>query len=171
MRRAAKGRQSAGSGDTRQVQKFPSPWTVCTNSQVASLNVKIPALRLQEKKKKKKRAQDEGLPVDSELPKFLRLDMRRPGLAGKLAPRPVLKAHIAPGVSDDWLTVSTSFARAITNGAGEIVVTSASERAFRMYRLCRSVGSLFGAVATIISGLLVGLGTAPGSEAPLAGQC
>jgi hypothetical protein len=137
---------------------FPSPWVVKSDAKVAPLSVEIPGLVLQ---KKNIELLKQGVQVDPESPKFLRLEMRRQGLRGKMAPRPVLKADMADGVTNDWLTVSSSsFDQSITSPTGAIAVTSASERDFRKYRFRRSLGSLFGAVASIISGLLVGLGTA-----------
>lgn len=87
----------------------------------------------------------------------MRLEVPRRGPVGWLAPRPVLKAVEEHGNKDDWLTVSKSYKWAARlNGA--ITVREASEKAYRWYRLSRSLDSLFSAVASIIGALLVALG-------------
>jgi hypothetical protein len=97
----------------------------------------------------------------STVPDFLRIDLRKPGILGKLGPRPILRKKLGEGASFEWLEVPKSFTKAVNRkGAGPVPVSAATEKAFRWYRLRRSNGSLSSAVATIIGGLLVALGAA-----------
>jgi hypothetical protein len=118
---------------------FPTPWQVRADPGGSPLRVRVPATR------------GDGLPSE-----FLRLDVRRSGILGKLVPRPVLRAYVAAGSTDRYLTVSKTLKLAI--GTDPIDVKEASERAYRWYRLSRSSGSLFSAVGAIIGALLVALG-------------
>jgi hypothetical protein len=147
--------RQARAKERSEISRFPS-WVVMSDSKVSKFNVKVPALRLQEKTNK---LRDSGVMVDGKPPKFLRLDMRRTGLRGKMKPCPVLRVDLLDGGYDNWLTVSDSLKRSIPGSDHEVNMTSASEKVFRWYRLRRSVGPLFTAVASIIGGLLVGLGT------------
>jgi hypothetical protein len=156
MRYSATRRRSAGPADSTEMPRFPTPWIVKAEPPAAALHVEIPALKLQERVVKLK---EKGAQADAD-PKFLRLDMRRPGLRGKLALRPVLKADPKPGVSHDWLTVPASLMPSIPSPPNTVDVTSAPIKAFRWYRFRRSAGSLFGTVASIISGLLLTLAAA-----------
>src|SRR6266478_2742606 len=126
MRRPPKRQLPAGQGKSSEMPRFPSPWIVEAGPNVASLHVEIPVLRLEERVLK---LQEDGVKVNSQ-PKFLRLDMRRPGFLGKAAPRPVLKADPKSGVSYDCLIVPASLERSITSPPCAVKVTSASERAF-----------------------------------------
>jgi hypothetical protein len=135
--------------------KFPSKWAVESIEGVPALCVKIPGNRLQ------------ALEVEYDnVPKFLRLDLRKPGLLGKLGPRPILKKIPDEGSGVIYLAVPKSFTKAVEKFAkaskesDEISVTAATDRAFRRYRLSRSIGPLLSAVATILGALLVALGAA-----------
>lgn len=118
---------------------FLRPWQVHAGVDVAPLRVRVPMTS-----------------GDSPLPAFARLDVRRSGITGKLAPRPVLRPYPAVGSTDQFLTVSETLKLAI--GADPINVKVASEKAYRWYRLSRSAGSLFSAVGAVIGALLVALG-------------
>lgn len=95
----------------------------------------------------------------SSVPEFLRLDLRKPGLLGKLGPRPILKKIPGAGANFAWLAVPASLTKAV-KGSDQVSVSAASLTAFRWYRLRRSSGALFSAVATIVGGLPVALGAA-----------
>jgi hypothetical protein len=125
---------------------FGSRWPVRVDGSVPSLSVGVPELKLE--------ADDVSFDT---VPEFLRLDLRKPGLLGKLGPRPVLRKVLAAGVSCDSLAVPAAFKRAVAS-TESVSVSGASLRAFRWYRLCRSSGSLFSAAATVIGGLLVAIG-------------
>lgn len=156
MSHSASRRRSAGLAGSSDTPQFPTPWIVKAEPPAAALHVAIPALRLQERVVK---LNEQGVQADAD-PKFLRFDMRRPGIRGKVALRPVLKADLKPGVSDDWLTLPASLMSSIPSPPKTVDVTSASMRAFRWYRFRRSAGSLFGTVASIISAVLLALAAA-----------
>jgi hypothetical protein len=123
---------------SEQPPSFPEEWRVEADSGVSLLRVRVPATR------------------GDKPPEFLRLHVRRSGIAGRLAPRPVLRSAVAAGSTDPHLTVSTALKLAI--GTKHIVVKKASLRAYRWYRLSRSAGSLLSAIGTVIGALLVALG-------------
>jgi hypothetical protein len=118
---------------------FRTSWQVRADPGVSPLRVRVPATK-----------------GDSPPYEFLRLDVRRSGIKGKLVPRPVLRTYVAAGSTDRYLTVSKTLKLAI--GTDPIDVKEASERDYRWYRLSRSGGSLFSAVGVIIGALLVALG-------------
>lgn len=122
-----------------QTSSFRTSWRVEQDADFSLLRVRVPATR-----------------GDDPPPEFLRLDVRRPGVRGRLAPRPVLRSSVAAGSPDEHLTVSTSLKLPI--GTGPVSVEKASESACRWYRLSRSAGSLFSAAASVIGALLVALG-------------
>jgi hypothetical protein len=130
---------------------FPSEWAVHPGGQdVEPFYVRVPENTL------------EAADVDfSTVPVFLRIDLRMPGFLGKLGPRPILRKKLADGANFEWLEVPASFTKAVDRkGGGPVPVSAATEKAFRWYRLRRSIGPLSSAVATIIGGLLVALGAA-----------
>jgi hypothetical protein len=144
----------ARSGAIRQLSDnitFPSKWPVRVDDELPPLSVALPALTLQQR----------HIRYDT-VPKFLRLDLRNPGLLGKLGPRPVLKKALRAGALSDSLTVPASVKAAVT-GPDPVSVSGASLTAFRWYRLSRSTGSLFSAAAAVIGALLVAIGAIPGA--------
>jgi hypothetical protein len=122
-----------------QPPSFPTSWQVRADPDESPLRVRVPATK-----------------GDSLPPEFLRLGVRRSGIRGKLVPRPVLRAYVAAGSTDRYLTVSKTLKLAI--GTDPIDVKEASKRAYHWYRFSRSGGSLFSAVGVIIGALLVALG-------------
>jgi hypothetical protein len=129
---------------------FPSPWPVRSDREVPPLRVKVPGVTLERTYR---------LPRNYEPPKFLRLDVRRPGVRSRLTPRPVLRAVKVYGSNEDALLVPESLQPMITGSGDMPVVSPSSENAFRWYRLTRSGGALFSALSSIIGALLVALGT------------
>jgi hypothetical protein len=120
---------------------FKKSWIVKSSVNVKPLRVLVPMTK-----------------GDAAPPPFLRLEARRRGITGKLTKCPVLRPDVDAGNAepDPWLTVSDSLKLAI--GEKPIKVEEVSERAFRWYRLSRSAGTLFAAVATIIGAGLLTLG-------------
>src|SRR5438067_1782439 len=94
---------------------------------------------------------------DFDPPPFLRLKARRRGITGKLTMRPVLRTCVDPGNADKWLTVSDSLKLAIKEGQ-RVTVEKVPVTAYRRYRLSRSAGTVFAAVATIIGATALTLG-------------
>jgi hypothetical protein len=127
---------------------FRSQWPVRVDSSLPPLCAQVPELKLEE----------DDVPF-SAVPDFLRFDLRKPGLLGKLRPRPVLKKMLGEGSTFDSLAVPASVKPAVT-GPDPVSVSGASLTAFRWYRLSRSTGPLFSAAATVIGGLLVAVGAA-----------
>lgn len=130
---------------------YQKPWIVKSKPEMALLGVKVPMAK-----------------GDAQPPRFLRLDTRRKGITGRLTLHPVLHSKVAPGSNEKSLAVSESLKLAI--GTDPITVSSASENAYRRYRFSRSLGSMFGTVATIIGALLVAVG-ASGPEAAWERAC
>jgi hypothetical protein len=125
---------------------FPGTWNVFVDDSTEPLTVRVASLTLQELRVQ-----------DGSVPEYLRLDLRRRGLLAGLRPRPVLKRVLAQGATFDGLAVSSSIAP-VGTVLTSVSVRSATERAFRWYRLTRSAGPLFSAVASILGGLLATLG-------------
>jgi hypothetical protein len=120
---------------------FKTSWIVKSASDVKPLRVRVSMTK-----------------GDAAPPPFLRLEARRGGVTGKLTKRPVLRPDVVAGdaESDPWLTVSDSLKLAI--GAQPVTVKEVSEKAYRWYRLSRSAGTVFAAVATIIGAAALTLG-------------
>jgi hypothetical protein len=133
-----------------ETAKFRSQWPVRVDSSLPPLCAQVPELTLEE----------HGVPF-SAVPDFLRFDLRKPGLLGRLRPRPVLKKMLGEGSNFDSLAVPASVEPAVT-GQDPVSVSGASVTEFRWYRLSRSTGPLFSAAATVIGGLLVAIGAIPG---------
>jgi hypothetical protein len=142
--------QSASADEVVTAQlSFPTPWAVDTDDEVPAFRLKVPALTLQGK----------DMPATYKPPDYLRLDIRRRKFPSRLRPRPVLRSLLADGSNELSLLVPKSLESTIAD-SGDIPVTPATKRAFRWYRFTRSAGPPFSAVASIIGGLLVALGTA-----------
>ncbi len=126
-----------------RISAFPSPWAVQVNGQLTELQVELPAAELRASRR--------------DIPDFLRLDLRRPGVRGCLAPRPVLKVKPLDVSRLDYLGIPAWLGPRVPDPP-TVQVATASENSYRWYRLRRSAGVLFSTVATIIGGLLVASG-------------
>ena len=118
---------------------FSTSWTVRSASGVPPLRVQVPMTK-----------------GDPDPPEFLWLDARRRGIFGRLTPRPVLRTKRVAS-NEAGLAVSKSLKLTVKPSV-PIRVNSASQNAYRWYRLSRFAGSAFAGAATIIGGLLVALG-------------
>ena len=145
MTRTTRPRHSRRGKRTRSAQpSYEAQWLVKDDSKVPAFQVKVPKIT--------ENAEAEAVP------EFVRFDMRRKGLRGKLAPRPVLhRSEEGAGGFGGELLVPTALKKLVKEGEN-VTVTGVSKRAFRWYRFFRSGGTALGTIATIIGALLATLG-------------
>jgi hypothetical protein len=135
---------------------FPSRWCVQADAGVGDLRVTVPGLRWLQ------RLSSMGVDRNqAKLPEYLRLDMRRKGFRGKLAPKPVLKAQLDEGVADDVLLVPQALSVWCPAGGTQVEVSAATKAAFNWFRLNQSSAFLIGTVGIPAGGTLIGVGAAP----------
>jgi hypothetical protein len=166
MTKTTRPRRSRGKKRTRSDQpSYDAQWTVVSREGVPPFQVKVPKITENASAEDAQKDARKEVPKDAQedarnnVPEFVRLDMRRSGLRGKLARRPVLhRWEGSAGGFDPSLLVNKALNKVVEDNEGKKVrVTEASKGAFRRYRFFGSVGTLFSALATIIGALLVGL--------------